>query len=66
MEKLAPIILRPAVNRVLYHGALSPRACWRPEGVAYRRAERTGALDPREAGISIRRMDSNACVEAPV
>jgi hypothetical protein len=42
MEKLAAIIPRPAVNLVLYHGTLTPRACWRPEVVAYRRAERRG------------------------
>jgi hypothetical protein len=51
---------RPEINLVLYHGVLAPHARWRPEVVAYHRAERTGAIDPREVGISIRMGDSNA------
>jgi hypothetical protein len=51
---------RPEINLVLYHGVLAPHARWRPEVVAYHRAERTGAIDPSEVGISIRRRDSNA------
>jgi hypothetical protein len=60
LEKLAALTPRPEINLLLCHGVLAPRACWRPEVVAYRRAERTGAIDPSEAGISIRRRDSNA------
>jgi hypothetical protein len=37
MEKLAAIILRPAVNLLLYHGVLAPRARRRSQVVLYGR-----------------------------
>jgi hypothetical protein len=33
LEKVAPLIPRPAVNVLLYHGVLAPRARWRSPGV---------------------------------
>jgi len=36
-EKLAAIIPRPAVNLLLYHGVLAPRARWRSRVVSYDR-----------------------------
>ncbi len=47
LEKLAALTPRPEINLVLYHGALAPRARWRPDVVAYRRTERDRATDPR-------------------
>ncbi len=60
LEKLAALTPRPEINLVLYHGALAPHARWRPEVVAYRRAERTEAAEPSEMGISIWMRDSGA------
>ncbi len=37
-----------------------PHARWRTEVLTYSRAERTGAIDPSEVGISIRLVDSGA------
>jgi len=45
---------------VLYHGVLAPHARWRPEVVAYRRAERIEAAGPSEMGISTWMKDSGA------
>jgi hypothetical protein len=39
MEKLAAITPRPAVNLVIYHGVLAPRARWRAAVVRYGRPE---------------------------
>jgi Putative transposase len=39
LEKLAALIPRPAVNLLLYHGVLAPRARWRSQGVSYGRPE---------------------------
>jgi hypothetical protein len=58
LEKLAALTPRPEINLLLYHGVLAPHAQWRPEVVAYRRAERTEAAEPSEMGISMR--DSGA------
>lgn len=60
LEKLAALTPRPEINLVLYHGVLAPHARWRPEVVAYRRAERTEAAEPSEMGISIWMRDSGA------
>jgi putative transposase len=37
LEKLAALIPRPAVNLLLYHGVLAPRARWRSQVVRYGR-----------------------------
>jgi hypothetical protein len=37
LEKLAALIPRPAVNLLLYHGLLAPRARWRSQVVRYGR-----------------------------
>jgi hypothetical protein len=39
---------------------LAPHARWRPEVVAYRRTEKTEAIEPSEEGTSIRMRDSGA------
>jgi len=39
LEKLAAIIPRPAVNLLLYHGVLAPRARWRSQVVSYGRPD---------------------------
>ncbi|HEV2054777.1 MAG TPA: transposase [Methylomirabilota bacterium] len=49
LEKLAALTPRPEINLVLYHGVLAPGARWRPEVVAYRRAESDGATGPSAA-----------------
>jgi Putative transposase len=46
LEKLAALTPRPEINLLLYHGVLAPHARWRPEVVAYRRAEIVKAPDP--------------------
>ena len=46
LEKLAAIIPRPAVNLLLYHGVLAPRARWRSQAVRYGR--------PAPAGIALK------------
>jgi hypothetical protein len=37
LEKLAAITPRPAVNLVVYHGVLAPRARWRSQVIRYGR-----------------------------
>jgi len=49
LEKLAALTPRPEINLVVYHGVLAPRARWRAEVVAYRRADRGRAPDPSTA-----------------
>jgi len=49
LEKLAALTPRPEINLVLFHGVLAPHARWRPEVVAYRRADIGGAPDPSAA-----------------
>ena len=49
LEKLAALTPRPEINLVLYHGVLAPHAQWRPDVVAYGRADRGRGLDPRSA-----------------
>jgi hypothetical protein len=39
LEKLAALTPRPEISLALYHGVLAPHARWRPDVVAYRRAE---------------------------
>jgi hypothetical protein len=48
-EKLAALTPRPEINLVLFHGVLAPHARWRPEVVAYRRADMGGAPPPSAA-----------------
>ena len=60
LGKLAALTPRPEITLVLYHGLRAPHARWRTEVLAYSRAERTGAIDPSEVGISIRLVDSGA------
>jgi hypothetical protein len=60
LEKLAALTPRAEINLVLYHGVLAPQARWRADVVAYRRAERTGTIDPSQTGISIRMGESSA------
>jgi hypothetical protein len=54
LEKLAAIIPRPAVNLLLYHGLLAPRARWRAQVVSYGPELNLNAHDvdtrPRGAG----------------
>jgi hypothetical protein len=50
LEKLAALTPRPEINLVLYHGVLAAHAHWRPEVVAYHRAERGGATDVSATG----------------
>ena len=37
LEKLAALIPRPAVNLLVYHGVLAPRARWHSQVVRYAR-----------------------------
>jgi hypothetical protein len=46
LEKLAAVTPRPEINLVLYHSVLVPHARWRPEVVAYRRADEKSELLP--------------------
>jgi hypothetical protein len=46
LEKLAALTPRPEINLLLYHGVLAPHARWRPEVVAYRRADVGSMPDP--------------------
>ena len=48
LEKLAALTPRPAINLILYHGVLAPRARWRPDVVADGRPEGDVATGPRE------------------
>ena len=53
LEKLAALIPRPAVNLLVYHGVLAPRARWRSQVVRYARPAPDGiALTPHPAGLS--------------
>jgi hypothetical protein len=55
LEKLAALIPRPAVNLLLYHGVLAPRARWRSQVVRYGRPTPDGnALEasPRAAVLT--------------
>jgi hypothetical protein len=45
LEKLAALTPRPEINLALYHGVLAPHARWRPDVVAYRRAETGGGTE---------------------
>ena len=45
LEKLAALIPRPAVNLLLYHGVLAPRARWRSQVVRYGRPGGHGRID---------------------
>lgn len=59
MEKLAAIIPRPAINLVLYHGALAPHARWRLTRNRTAAAERLVAVThqpgvPRRLGVDDR------------
>jgi len=53
-QKRAAIIPRPAVNLLLYHGVLAPRALWRFDIGAYRRelvgTTEVAPLQPAESG----------------
>ena len=49
LEKLAAIIPRPAVNLLLYHGVLAPRARWRSQVVRYGRPAPDGLAPALEA-----------------
>jgi hypothetical protein len=56
LEKLAAIIPRPAVNLLLYHGVLAPRARWRSRVVSYDRPAlnlTAHAVDASPRGASI-------------
>jgi hypothetical protein len=48
LEKLAALTPRPAIDLILYHGVLAPRARWRPAVVAYGRPEDDAATIPHE------------------
>ena len=63
LEKLPAIIPRPAVNLLLYHGVLAPRARWRPDIVAYRRTEGAGRRIPAR-GVKI--VEAMRTLHAPV
>ncbi len=45
LEKLAALIPRPAVNLLLYHGVLAPRARWHSQVVRYGRPGGHGRID---------------------
>ena len=45
LERLVPLVPRPRINLVLYHGVLAPNAPWRREVVARAEPE-VGTLDP--------------------
>ena len=49
LEKLAALIPRPAVNLLLYHGVLAPRARWRSQVVSYGRPAPDGITLKLEA-----------------
>ena len=49
LEKLAALTPRPEITLVLYHGVLARHVRWRPEVVAYRRAESDEATGPSAA-----------------
>jgi hypothetical protein len=49
LEKLAALIPRPAVNLLLYHGVLAPRARWRSQVVRYARPAPDGIALTLEA-----------------
>ena len=50
LEKLAAITPRPAVNLVVYHGVLAPRARWRSPVVRYGRPAPDATAPPADAG----------------
>ena len=49
LEKLAALIPRPAVNLLLYHGVLAPRARWRAQVVRHGRPASDGLAPEPEA-----------------
>ena len=57
LEKLAALVPRPAVNLLVYHGVLAPRARWRSQVVRYARPAPDGIAltleaTPRHAGLT--------------
>jgi Putative transposase len=50
LEKLAAITPRPAVNLVIYHGILAPRARWRSQVIRYGRPAPDATAPPADAG----------------
>ena len=50
LEKLAAITPRPAVNLVIYHGVLAPRARWRSQVIRYGRPAPDATAPPADAG----------------